>query len=167
MNAENITTQAGRARLPDRPAPYWYRLAKGRDIGYRTTSATWIARLLVDGKRKFSPIDGARSFEDARKLAEKWFTETTAGTRSEYTVDAMIADYVEHIRINNSDDSAHRTKLLLHKHVLPRFKRPPSGDDHHDRAQQVAPVAAAESARRRHRRSRSTARQGSHATRES
>ena len=46
MASKNITTAAGRDRLAPRPELYYFKVSKGRFIGYRKNVAggTWLAR---------------------------------------------------------------------------------------------------------------------------
>src|SRR6185437_8140787 len=119
---KNITTAAGRKRLGPQPEPYWHKLQKGRYVGYRAGADTWIARMYVNGGNVFKALDDARDFDAAKDQAEAWFAELTGGAEAHYTVDKAIDDYVEHRRIERGERSAHEAKLMLHKHVLPKFK---------------------------------------------
>ncbi len=122
MTDSAITTLAGRKKLAPRREPYFRRLSKGRYVGYRAGADTWHARIYLNGTNRFDALDDARDYDSAKELAEAWFAELTGGAKPHFAVDTAIADYIENRRIERGDASAHEAKLMLHKHVLAKFK---------------------------------------------
>jgi integrase len=122
----DITTKAGRQRLEPRREPYWHKLAKRRYVGYRAGADTWIAKMNLNGERLHAALDEAHDFEQANEQAETWFAELVGGATPHYTFDAMLADYIDHRRIDKGERSAHEARQTLAK-AAAKFKgREPS-----------------------------------------
>src|SRR5512135_2595220 len=86
-----------RDRLKCRREPYWYRLGRGRSVGYRKLTqgrpGTWIARIFDGANYPQQPLgDFATTaekdrFDIAKRAAEEWFAHMdTGGTNTKTTV---------------------------------------------------------------------------------
>jgi integrase len=124
MATSQINTDRKRERLEPQNAPYWEQLAKRKHVGYRKglKSDSWIARL----DRKSAVIgDSSMSYEDAREVAVAWCSREESGINKNYPVSDCVADYVEYLRLNNSDKSADSTKGRLAAHLTPELLKTP------------------------------------------
>lgn len=116
----SIVTKTARAKLPIRREPYWHRIAQRRHLGYRRTASggTWIARILDDtGTRAFHSLGENIDFDTAQRSAVEWFDTAVVTESRHYTVRDAIADYLEHLRLNNSERTATDTRQRMDKHV--------------------------------------------------
>jgi len=116
----SIVTKTARAKLPPRREPYWHRIGQRRHLGYRRTAngGSWIARVLDDtGKRAFHSLGEHHDFDTAQRMAMEWFEAAVITESRHYTVRDAIADYLEHLRLNNSERTATDTRQRLEKHV--------------------------------------------------
>jgi integrase len=100
---QNITTKAGRDKLPERMEPYWYPLRKGAAVGYRTkATGTWIARYRDrQGKQHYNALGSHADFSAAKTAAEDWLkreTESVHRSPSRGTVRDALCAYVRHKR---------------------------------------------------------------------
>lgn len=103
----DISTQAGRDRLPPRQEPFWTSLGSRMALGYRTgitgEAGTWIARYRErsGSKKHFKPLGACPTFTAAKKAAEAWFATMSGGIRrtpARGTVRTALAGYVRHLR---------------------------------------------------------------------
>ena len=116
----SIVTKTARAKLPIRREPFWHRIAQRRHLGYRRTASggTWIARILDDsGKRAFHSLGENIDFDAAQRLAVEWFDTAVITESRHYCVRDAISDYIESLRLNNSERTATDTRQRLDKHV--------------------------------------------------
>lgn len=118
----NIDTKSARLRLKIRREPYWIKFATGGHVGYRrtTTGGAWLARYRPHkGNRVYetfgelSDIDETDHFNIAMELANSWVMSMGIVSENAYTVEHTISDYIEHLKINNSDRAAYTTRLRL------------------------------------------------------
>lgn len=110
-----MTTQiekvSDRKGLPHRREPYWTRLRQGVYLGYRTAAdgaGTWIARRREDdGKQKYQALGHFDRYDDARRAAEQWASQSEQGVDNfEATVGDACRQYVAHLRLHKSATSA-------------------------------------------------------------
>jgi hypothetical protein len=80
-----IDTKRARDSLQPRREPYFYKLSKGRYLGFRKLpdqSATWIARIRdEEGEQHYKSLgelSEAFSFDQAKEAAESWFGTSSA-----------------------------------------------------------------------------------------
>ena len=124
MATSKINTDHKRERLTPRNAPYWEQIAKRKHVGYRKgkKSDSWIARL----DRKSAVIgDASMGYEDAREEAFAWCNREESGINKNYLVSDAIADYVEHLKLNNSEKAGRDTKGRLAAHTTPKLLKTP------------------------------------------
>lgn len=100
---QNITTRAGRDKLPERMEPYWYPIRKGAAVGYRVkATGTWIARYRDrNGKQKYKALGSHADFSAAKTEAEKWLAsiaESVHRAPARGTVRDALCAYVRHKR---------------------------------------------------------------------
>jgi hypothetical protein len=81
-----IATKRARDSLQPRREPYFYKLSKGRYLGFRKLpdqSATWIARIRdEEGEQHYKSLgelSEAFSFDQAKEAAESWFQDIERG----------------------------------------------------------------------------------------
>ena len=125
-----IDSKSSRIKLPVRAEPYWHKLTRGNFIGFRRTEngGNWIARMRTEsGKQiyssfgELSDVHFQDQFDEAKKLAEKWFSNQGENTKSGYTIQDAIDDYVKKRKIDNSEKSATDAKQRLYKHAVPQL----------------------------------------------
>jgi integrase len=126
MTKIKLDTPTGRAKLRARPEPYFYAIDKGKHVGYRAGADTWVARRTRPGGKKVYEALGtfrpeSEAFTKAKAAAEAWFATLADGAVAHYSVEKLIADYVEDRRIENGEASAREAEQLLNKHVLSKF----------------------------------------------
>ncbi len=107
--------------------PVWETVARGKSLGFMKMKrgSEWRGGLSISGKHSFTALgvaevvkgDGNMTYEEALESANKWFNEVK-GTFVGYTLRNCINDYVEKLEIDNSKDSAKRTKQRLNKHII-------------------------------------------------
>lgn len=100
---QNITTKAGRDKLPERQEPYWYPLRKGAAVGYRAkATGTWIGRYRDrQGKQHYHALGSFADFSAAKTAAEDWLkkeTESVHRAPARGTVRDALCAYVRHKR---------------------------------------------------------------------
>jgi hypothetical protein len=120
----NLASRKVRAKLEPRREPYWSRIRKGCFLGYRALdhgAGTWIARYRNAAERKQdyralgSFDDGkASAFDQAAKVAAKFFDDCDAGIRPEVTtVWAACTQYIAHLRAEEGDTKADAEQARL------------------------------------------------------
>lgn len=104
-----IDTAAGRKRLPVRKEVYYYKVDKGKHIGYRKgkTGGSWWARLTVNQQRAFQQLefkssDPQKEWGVALKLAQEWFKLQEQGVNVDYAVSDAIMDYITYLEQEKS-----------------------------------------------------------------
>lgn len=124
MAISQINTDRKRERLASRREPYWELLAKRKHLGYRKgkKADTWTAKL---GRKSAVIADSSMSYEEAREEALAWCGREDTGANSGYPVSQCVADYIEHLSLNNSPRSAHDTQARLLKHLPPSLLKTP------------------------------------------
>jgi len=128
-NSTGIDTTTKRRNLTPRRNPYFHKLAIGRYIGFRKLKdgGSWIARIRPEGEGyKFHALgsESDHTFEQAVELANKWFSQISQMEPEQdhrYTVKSCVADYVDHLRINNGEKSSKGAKQSLEKHLVPKL----------------------------------------------
>lgn len=108
---QNITTKAGRDKLPERMEPYWYPLHKGQAVGYRMkATGTWVARYRNrQGKQQYHALGSHADFSAAKTAAEEWLkrqTDSVHRAPSRGTVRDALCAYVRHKRSIGRNASA-------------------------------------------------------------
>ena len=113
--------------------PIWEPISRGKSLGFMklASGGVWRARRAVEGgkhvnielgKAETVKDDGFMTHSEAMEQAMKWFS-MSEGTNTKYTVRECIADYVEKLRLHNSDDAAKRTEQRINKHVPADIQR--------------------------------------------
>ncbi len=128
-NFTGIDTITKRRVLSPRRNPYFHKLALGRYIGFRKLKdgGSWIARIRPEGEGyKFRALgsESGVTFEKAVELANEWFSQINQMEPEQdhrYTVKSCVTDYVDHLRINNSEESSKAVKQSLEKHLVPKL----------------------------------------------
>jgi integrase len=124
-NVNPLDSARKRAALPPRKEPYWVRIKTGQFIGYRVpldgSAGTWHARLIQNRRKNEGGLhlDGAADYNAAVDSALAWF-KAVIGTENEdrrYSIGDAIADYVDALKVNNSQQAAQDTEDRLKKHV--------------------------------------------------
>ncbi|PHS70128.1 MAG: hypothetical protein COB22_08370 [Cycloclasticus sp.] len=124
-----IDTLTKRKKLTARREPYWHKLGKGRFLGFRKTKdehGTWTARSQKGQNKKYKKLgsENELTFEGASSKALNWFKSNpfdNQPVKVDYTIRMAVDDYISHLRIHNSEDSANRTKNQLYKHLIPKL----------------------------------------------
>ncbi|MDX1573805.1 MAG: tyrosine-type recombinase/integrase [Methylophaga sp.] len=117
-----IDTVSGRQKLVPRREPYWYKLSQGFHLGYRKLDdghGRWIARKIENREKTYYSLesDDNVGFSDAQKLARK-VLENAAGAKAiRYTVQNAIDHYIEYLKLERSQESAHDIGQRLKRHV--------------------------------------------------
>lgn len=119
-----INTLNRRKQLKARTWPYWQPVAKGKAIGFHRTSlgGAWRARIRTpEGKQLFEVLGGdlESEYEDMLEKAEEWFERAVTLRDAKYTVKQCIADYVAHLKVENSEAASKGVKQRLEKHLEP------------------------------------------------
>jgi site-specific recombinase XerD len=105
-----IDTVERRSRLRPRAAPYWYKLASGRQLGFRkmTTASegTWLAQAYDEDSKKqsrrslgsFTDLPANKRFDAAVAAAREYFAHIDAGGDNRpLTVREACEEYVKHL----------------------------------------------------------------------
>jgi integrase len=119
-----IDTVERRSKLKPRPAPYWYKLGNGRQLGYRKMTAvsegTWLFQSYDEETKKqtrltlggFSDLPPNKRFDAALAAARERFAHVDAGgDNRQMTVREACEEYVKHLlgdRPKTSADTAAR-----------------------------------------------------------
>jgi len=124
-NSNPLNSAKKRAALKHQKNPYWVTLKTGQQIGFyvpQNGPGTWHVRLIqnrkVTGQQKLS-LDETADFDTAHDAALEWF-KAVIGTENEnrrYSIGDAIADYVDALKVNNSQQAAQDTEDRLKKHV--------------------------------------------------
>lgn len=119
-----INTLNRRKQLKARTWPYWQPIAKGKAIGFHRTSAggAWRARLRTpEGKQLFDALGGdlESEYEDMLEKAQQWFDCAVTLEDARYSVKQCVADYVDHLKVENSEGASKQVKQRLEKHLAP------------------------------------------------
>ena len=117
--AHKIDTVEGRNRLKARTPPYWHKLATGYHIGYRKSKTsgdgTWLAQAYDSSTAKqtrqsLGSLDNHpahQRFDEARKLAEAWFSHLgRGGAVKATTVKDACSKYVTQLLDSGSTKNA-------------------------------------------------------------
>jgi len=127
----NIDSDTKRKKLDPRHDPYYHKLSKGAYVGFRITingSKTWTARIRHNSEQLYRTIGELADvpvgdqYDEAKKLAEKWFNEvgnTGKAKKTGYTIQDVIDDYLKSLEINKGKNSAYDAEKRLNKHVIP------------------------------------------------
>lgn len=106
MSVSDFNTPTKRERLAPKPEPYWFKISKGRFIGYRKgkNAGSWVAR----AGKKISTIsdDGAMDYDEALKEVITWCERETIGGNRKYLLQECIADYVKDLARRKKGQSA-------------------------------------------------------------
>ncbi len=127
-NFTGIDTTTKRRKLLTRREPYFHKLGKGQHLGFRKLGerGSWIARQTTDGQKKYTAL-GSESdftFEQASEKAKEWLAQLEKMEPDQdhrYTVKSCVADYVAHLRVENSEQSSKSVKQSLEKHLVPKL----------------------------------------------
>lgn len=117
MATSNFNTPTKRDRLAYSREPYWFKLSKGRFLGYRKghNAGTWVARL---GKKSGSiGNDGTMSYEKALQEAIAWCDREETGANRKYTVTDCVNGYYRYLALDRTPQTASDTEARLTKHL--------------------------------------------------
>lgn len=126
MAAHNsIDTPTKRKKLAPRKEPYWHKITTGRYIGFRRTETggSWVARLTRDRKSVYQAIGDALTYEEAVDKALEWCSHAAGVENHRYRVSDALDDYVDHLRVNNSEAAASDASQRLGKHLTDKLKK--------------------------------------------
>ena len=122
----SIDTENRRKRLLPRREPYWHKITTGKYLGYRKTETGghWSARINIDGDQKYHSESFAddMTFDQAVDIAINWFTTAVGAEDHHYRVSDAVADYVDHLRVHNSEAAAKDAESRLDNHLTDRIK---------------------------------------------
>lgn len=108
--------------LQPRPRPYKHKIKPRHYIGYRRNQALdngrWLA--ILDKKQHALGAEGDMTYDDALDAALLWFA-SCEGESGEIVVNARVRtavdDYVQHLRIERSEQASRETGNRLRNHV--------------------------------------------------
>ena len=114
-----IDTVERRTKLKPRPAPYWYKLGTGRQLGYRKmtqgSEGTWLVQSYDEETKKqtrltlggFTDLPPNKRFDAALAAARARFAHVDAGGDSrQMTVREACEEYVKHLLTDRPKTSA-------------------------------------------------------------
>ena len=125
MAVSDFNTPTKRAKLQPKAEPYWFKVSKGRFIGYRRgkNRGAWVARagkriatIGEDGKGEMS--DPETAYDVALVAVIKWCEREDTGVNRKYTLDQCIADYVTDLQRRKTAGVAHKAEVRL-RHSVP------------------------------------------------
>lgn len=133
-----INSKMAREKLKPRHQPYWHQLRAGAHVGYRAVDqgdGTWCAKWRdpQSGKRFQKSLGtivergGLRAFDEAVKLADKWFREIERGVVPHaLTVRDACERHIKALRAKDGDTKADaedgRFKRLVYEDKLARVE---------------------------------------------
>jgi integrase len=128
--ANSIDSPTKRNKLTPRREPYWQKITAGQYLGFRRTNTggAWVARVRVDSQQRYQalevvdPWDNKAAFDTAHAKALEWFTTAATVEDHHYRVKDAVADYVEHLKVNNSEASAKDAESRLDNHLSDKLK---------------------------------------------
>jgi integrase len=125
-SSNSIDTPTKRNRLAPRREPYWHKIITGRYIGFRRTEdgGAWIARLTRDRRSVYEALggDGVLTYDQAVEKAMEWFTHAAGVEDHHYRVSDAIDDYVDHLKVNNSEAASQDARKRLDNHLTDKIK---------------------------------------------
>ncbi len=112
----NIHTRSKRAKLEPRKEPYFYKISKGRALGYRRTETggAWIARR-VKRQRRLGGV--TVTYHEALRRAMIWFESMDRGADRRCTIRQAIEEYTVHIHAEKGKKAARLYELIMCRHV--------------------------------------------------
>ena len=119
-----IDTPSRRKKLAVRREPYWQKITTGRYLGFRRTESggAWIARLRDDyGRQRYESLGDALSYDEAVEKAMQWFALAASVEDHHYRVKDAVDDYIDHLRVNNSETTSRDTRQRLDKHLTDKL----------------------------------------------
>jgi len=128
--ANSIDSPTKRNKLKPRREPYWQKITAGRYVGFRRTrtGGAWIARIRVDGQQRYQALEAVDAWDDKDSYdnvvakALEWFTTAATVEDHHYRVKDAVSDYVEHLRVNNSEAAAKDAESRLDNHLTDKLK---------------------------------------------
>jgi integrase len=124
--SNSIDTPTKRNRLAPRREPYWHKIITGRYIGFRRTGngGAWIARFTRDRRSSYEALggDSALTYDQAVEKAMEWFTRAAGVEDHHYRVSDAIDDYVDHLKVNNSEAASRDARKRLDNHLNDKIK---------------------------------------------
>jgi site-specific recombinase XerD len=124
-----IETPGQRNKLTPRNAPYWFRVNKGRFIGFRkgANKHVWVARMTVDGSFSFKTFHGSDEweYETARDAADEWFRSIAVIEEEarNMTVLDVIKHYEKSMTVEKTPRYAKENSDRVRKHLSDHFKK--------------------------------------------
>ncbi len=117
MATASFNTAAKCKRLEQSGEPYWFKIGKGRFIGYRKgkNSGSWVSRL--GSKRVTIGSDAQMDYEAALKAVIAWCDREDVGGNRKYLLSECVADYITSLALNRSQQTADDTRERLGKHL--------------------------------------------------
>jgi integrase len=128
--ANSIDSPTKRNKLTPRREPYWQKITAGQYLGFRRTrtGGAWVARVRVEGQQRYQALevvdawDNKDAYDNAHSKALEWFTTAATVEDHHYRVKDAVADYVEHLRVNNSEASAKDAESRMDNHLTDKLK---------------------------------------------
>jgi integrase len=126
----SIDSPTKRNKLIPRREPYWQKITAGQYLGFRRTrtGGAWVARVRVEGQQRYQALevvdawDNKDAYDNAHSKAFEWFTTAATVEDHHYRVKDAVADYVEHLRVNNSEASAKDAESRMDNHLTDKLK---------------------------------------------
>jgi hypothetical protein len=125
----DLTRKRERERLAERNEPYWHRLGKGKALGFRRGSDTWVVRLTARDRKRTKTYraleDLNLDFDTAKEKAEAWIELTTYSAVRKVkrgsvraALDAYLADLKKHDRPGAAKGAEDKFKVCLYEDEL-------------------------------------------------
>jgi integrase len=119
----DLSRKRERERLKVRREPYWQRLGKGAQLGFRRGSETWVAKFRGrDGKRQYETLGDHIDFDDAKRLAEAWLSRLAGSAARSVKRDTVwaaletyLVDLKRHRRPGAAAEALWRFKVVVYK----------------------------------------------------
>ena len=120
--ANPIDSIRKRKALKHRPRPYKYKIKPRHYIGYRRNKSLdagkWVA--ILDKKQHALGIEADMDYTEALDAALLWFVSCEGETGEiivNATVETAVDDYVQHLRVDKTEQTARETGARIHKHA--------------------------------------------------
>ncbi|MEN8204378.1 MAG: tyrosine-type recombinase/integrase [Pseudomonadota bacterium] len=128
--ANSIDSPTKRNKLTPKREPYWQKITAGQYLGFRRTKTggSWVARVRVNDQQRYQVLDVPEAWDDkaaydiAVSKALEWFTTAATVEDHHYRVKNAVSNYVEHLRVNNSEAAAKDAESRLDNHLTDKLK---------------------------------------------
>lgn len=110
----DLTKKKARQALKPRSEPYWMSLGKGRALGFRRGSDTWIARYTDrSNKKHYEALKAATEYDEAKREAERWLRQISGAPARKVkrgTVQQALEVYLDHLTDQGREATAKRIR---------------------------------------------------------